>query len=1823
MKKTGRIISLLLVIAMCISLFPTPAVAAKSTGMGDVSGKMGLASSEIVSGSCGDKVKFELNLDTAEMEISGTGEMDHWDSPDEVPWSAYWEDIQVITVLDGVTSISQYAFSEIGDIESLTLPESITTVEEEAFNWVRTVYYDGHLVNWLRMLGENTDWYSRVRCDTSAITEPSGSNVTYTLDFTSGVMTISGTGAMTQWESEEEVPWYPVRDRFDTVVIEDGVTSIGSRAFCDCNLQDVTIPASVTSAGEDAFSWVRTVRYGGNLLTWYTMFEDTNWYSELLCDGTTVSESCGADLTYTMDFTSGALTISGTGAMPRWRDETKVPWYRFRDKIHTVTLGEEVTSISRYAFAGCELESITIPVSVTTIAEGSFSWVHEVYYGGSTIAWYRMVEGYTGWYENLNSNDQTTEGSCGTNLTYTLDFSDGRLVISGTGAMARWMDETKVPWYEVRNQIRTVVLEDGVTSISQYAFRGCDLDSITIPASVTTISANSFGWADSVYYAGGTAAWYQMLGSYTGWYSELHSSGENAEGSCGDNLTYTLVFSTGMLTISGTGDMAQWTDDTKVPWYSFRDQIRTIVLEDGVTSISPYAFAGCYCDSITIPESVTTAANNAFSWIGTVNYGGSTFAWYQMVKDNTGWYSELHSSDQTAEGVCGENLRFAIDYEAHQLTITGTGSMQDWQSKEEVPWYYSRELIRDVIMEDGAASITKYAFYDCYFESITIPATVTEIEKEAFGEANKVYFSGKMIDWYRMLDGDVEWFNTFYSNYPVVTESFGDGMTWSFNSNTGVLTISGKGEMPNFEQQKDAPWDCVRHIIQFVDIKDGVTSIGSYAFANCDLRRLTAAASVAAFGENAFRDCWVETVNYAGRARTWWSLAHDSNCFGNVSCVDSVKNGQEGMCGDDAFYVFDMDTGILTITGTGAITEEPWWSEDQIHTIVIGSGITEISSYMFDYLENLTRVTIPNTVTKIGEGAFGYCSDDLVICGGLNSAAANHAIWNLITFEPFSDTGSSYEDYAIDMENSSLTSTVAENAVVSGSIPVTLNYKVRDDRFSSVFDKKLAIRFTENLEIWEDGVILDGKRIDNYEYDEYEHTLTVPVTSISDTLRFTLTPVEAGKVAVSAVMTYVYKGQAKSDAIGMLYLDAPLLKVTAPNQTSASEVTVNGLSSGGETIVFLVDGEPAGSVRARLDGSFSAKIRLADTPVSGRSYTITARLERDETVESSTSVLYEAGAPVLTKFVMYHYGDEPVDLLSASGTRLTNTFVPGNPFKFVLEFENPEALGSVYVSSMKNGVVKRMQAFPTGQPGEYIAEGYFDKTDPNYVPGVLNVSYNRYVSEDEATAEIQFDELSEFFRSGDYTIKEETESALSFDYTLEDGTTIGMQFTAMSVEDYLAAQGIESGDSSDAQLMSGGEAFAKLLAKMIFNYGEKVATNGVDTIVIHDEENASFRYIVFDGDSAGGAVYEEVVKYGTTKALEYLISETSGAVVPDGVVGPAVSTAFGIGKGYIKYQEHATDIQKARERIESSNMSEADKASALRDLKVLEWENNALGVVRVAQPILKTAVNLKVGAMVGAALGGPVGFVAGLAAGALFGIVTNSLINWAQKGIDDQVAQYDALGDGTYTRWIIDPSGYVYDVLTGEPLPGVTVTAYCILWDEEDPNFWSNKPADSEYGEVWDAEEYSQNNPLLTDAEGAYAWEVPQGWWRIQFSARGYETMWSDWMPVPPPQENVNMGMIAISQDYAVEYVSGTETSATVSLTNSTATDSSVSFMLAAFSDDGKMVAIETMNGDVAPSESVDLTVSYGDNVTSIKAFVMQQGTMTPLRELWVKDLAA
>lgn len=132
--------------------------------------------------------------------------------------------------------------------------------------------------------------------------------------------------------------------------------------------------------------------------------------------------------------------------------------------------------------------------------------------------------------------------------------------------------------------------------------------------------------------------------------------------------------------------------------------------------------------------------------------------------------------------------------------------------------------------------------------------------------------------------------------------------------------------------------------------------------------------------------------------------------------------------------------------------------------------------------------------------------------------------------------------------------------------------------------------------------------------------------------------------------------------------------------------------------------------------------------------------------------------------------------------------------------------------------------------------------------------------------------------------------------------------------------------------------------------------------------------------------------------------------------------------------------------------------------------------------------------------------------------------NYTDLAINETENKWDFSLPYPIVEPIIDPAGFVYEGVASNRLEGVTATAYY-------KNTYEDKWGDLHEDIVkWDAENYGQENPLYTDEKGMYQWDVPQGLWQVKFEKDGYLTAYSEWLPVPPPQMEVNVGMVQNAQ---------------------------------------------------------------------------------------------
>ena len=261
-----------------------------------------------------------------------------------------------------------------------------------------------------------------------------GDNVTWSLDTSTGKLTISGSGDMINY-SYSDAPWYNWCSQIKTVDIQSGVTSIGDGAFDYCsNLTNVTIPNSVTSIGNYAFRFCSSL----------TSVTIPNSVTSI---GYRAFSECSSLTSVTI---GNSVTSIGDGAFCGCYDLT------------SITIPNSVTSIGAYAFENCSsLTSVTIPNSVTSIGNRAF-------YGCENL---------------ISLTMPCSAGSCYD--FYNLENLEKVTLTKGTGIM----NDSVLKFTSVKE----VILENGITNISSWAFSFCEnLTDITIPNSVTSIGNRSF-----------------------------------------------------------------------------------------------------------------------------------------------------------------------------------------------------------------------------------------------------------------------------------------------------------------------------------------------------------------------------------------------------------------------------------------------------------------------------------------------------------------------------------------------------------------------------------------------------------------------------------------------------------------------------------------------------------------------------------------------------------------------------------------------------------------------------------------------------------------------------------------------------------------------------------------------------------------------------------------------------------------------------------------------------------------------------------------------------------------------------------------------------------------------------------------------------------------------------------------------------------------------------------------------------------------------------------------------------------------------------------
>ena len=227
------------------------------------------------------------------------------------------------------------------------------------------------------------------------------------------------------------------------------------------------------------------------------------------------------------------------------------------------------------------------------------------------------------------------DGSCGDNLSWSLNTEDSTLTITGSGEMTNWHgDPDFAPWYDYKSYIKYVSLPDGITSIGEWAFRDCSgLTSIEIPNRVTSIGSDAFDGCSGltsvtignrVTSIGNTAFSYCTGLTSVTIPNSVTSIGSSAFGGCSSMTSVTIPSS---VTIIGEGA------------FFLCNGLTSVTIPNSVTSIGSSAFLGCTgLTSVTIGNSVTSIGDKAFKdcsgLISITNYATTPQSINSNVFDN-------------------------------------------------------------------------------------------------------------------------------------------------------------------------------------------------------------------------------------------------------------------------------------------------------------------------------------------------------------------------------------------------------------------------------------------------------------------------------------------------------------------------------------------------------------------------------------------------------------------------------------------------------------------------------------------------------------------------------------------------------------------------------------------------------------------------------------------------------------------------------------------------------------------------------------------------------------------------------------------------------------------------------------------------------------------------------------------------------------------------------------------------------------------------------------------------------------------------------------
>ena len=396
---------------------------------------------------------------------------------------------------------------------------------------------------------------------------------------------------------------------------------------------------------------------------------------------------------------------------------------------------------------------------------------------------------------------------------------------------------------------------------------------------------------------------------------------------------------------------------------------------------------------------------------------------------------------------CGDNARWYVLEDGATMVIDGTGPIADFANAIKLPWKNVRAKITEIKLGSDITAIGNFSFAGfnklasldipegSKLESIGIkafmttsklteiylPETLKRIDDTNIGNKNKIHYRGTAADWeklnYKAAKATVYVLDEAGNEVEYVADPYkcGANARYSFDSDSGVLTITGTGATEDYTSVANTPWYELCSQIKAVVVQSGITSVGGYAFAECEnLEKVTLADTVTSIGTYAFRtdtkltEINLENVQLLGnscftgcvglsQANLYSARSIGEQAFTNCTGLTEVSLGSAETCvAEIGKRAFNGCTSLKTVAFTNvkkivdyAFEKAALESADlssvesiganafaftkNLKTVVFGSSLTAIGSAAFS-MSGLTTVDIPGGVSSIGGSAFSGCN---------------------------------------------------------------------------------------------------------------------------------------------------------------------------------------------------------------------------------------------------------------------------------------------------------------------------------------------------------------------------------------------------------------------------------------------------------------------------------------------------------------------------------------------------------------------------------------------------------------------------------------------------------------------------------------------------------------------------------------------------------------------------------------------------------------------------------------------------------------------------------